>query len=161
MHDDNVRQPMWQRQYIAPSLHWGDTSQALPLDVLSEVLGGGPTSRLYKKLMIEQGISSGVGTSYNDTTYDMSTFDIYGTPVPGGDVHKLEAEVDKVIADVVKNGVTQEEVDRAKRSLIASSVYAQDSAMGMGYVYGMAAGDRPHHRQDRELSGRRGEGHGR
>ena len=138
MYDAKVRQPMWQRQYIAPSLHWGDKSQAVPLDVLSEILGGGPTSRFYKKLMIEQGISSGVGTSYNDTTYDMSTFDIYGTPVPGGDVHALEAGIDKIIADVVKNGVTREEVDRAKKSLIAASVYAQDSAMGLGYMYGGA-----------------------
>ena len=138
MYDAKVRQPMWQRQYIAPSLHWGDKKQAVPLDVLSQILGGGPTSRFYKQLMIEQGISSGVGTSYNDTTYDMSTFDIYGTPVPGGDVHALEAGIDKIIADVLKNGVTQEELDRAKKSLIASLVYAQDSAMGLGYMYGGA-----------------------
>ena len=103
-----------------------------------QILGGGPTSRLYKKLMIEQGLSSGISASYNDTTYDMSTFDIYATPVPGGDVKQLEAAIDKVIADMVKNGVTEEELDRAKRNLIASAVYAQDSAMGLGYVYGAA-----------------------
>jgi zinc protease len=138
MTDAKVRQPTWQRQYIAPSLHRGDTKQAVPLDVLSEILGGGPTSRLYKKLVIELGVAAGVGAGYQDTAFDLSTFDFYGTPVPGGDVKDIEAETDKVIADVLKNGVTQEEVDRAKKSLIASAVYAQDSAMGLGYVYGGA-----------------------
>jgi zinc protease len=138
MSDPKVMQPMWEREYIAPSQHWGDTKDAIPLDVLAQVLGGDPTSRLYKKLLVELGVASEIQASYNDTTYDMSTFDIYGSPVPGGDVAKMEAEIDKVIADVVKNGVTQEEVARAKKSLIAASVYARDSAMGLGYVYGGA-----------------------
>ena len=49
MRDARVRQPTWRRSYLAPSRMAGESQHSLPLRALSEILGGGPTSRLYRR----------------------------------------------------------------------------------------------------------------
>ena len=46
--------------------------------------------------------------------------------------------LDAVIDDIVANGVTPDEVERAKNRLIADAVYAQDSQATMARWYGAA-----------------------
>ncbi|MBY0407314.1 MAG: insulinase family protein, partial [Rickettsiales bacterium] len=43
----NVQQESWMRDYAAPSVAYGAKDQALPLFLLSQLLGGGKTSKLY------------------------------------------------------------------------------------------------------------------
>ena len=50
----------------------------------------------------------------------------------------LAADIDKVVADLVANGVTDDELARAKRRLIANAIYAQDSHAALARVFGEA-----------------------
>jgi zinc protease len=132
-----VQLPSWSRLYLAPSYRTG-RPVALALDVLSEIVGDGPTSRLYRKLIIEQGIATSVSTYASDFGVDDVPFAVSASPQPGGDPKALEAAVDAVLADVIANGVTQEEVDFAKLRLRAVAIKSRDSLEGPAMMIGQA-----------------------
>ncbi|OHC79188.1 MAG: zinc protease, partial [Rhodospirillales bacterium RIFCSPLOWO2_01_FULL_65_14] len=64
LEDPRVRQPSWSRYYLAPSLKVGETKYAYPLEVLSDILGGGATSRLYRTLVVDSKIAVSAGSAY-------------------------------------------------------------------------------------------------
>jgi zinc protease len=57
-------------------------------------------------------------------------------PLPGVTLEKVEAELDAVIADVRKDGVTQEELERAKAALEAQRVFETDNQTVLANRYG-------------------------
>jgi zinc protease len=59
-------------------------------------------------------------------------------PAAGGEVDAVEAELDAVIADVIADGVTDDELERARNRLIASTVYALDSQYRLAFMFGVA-----------------------
>jgi len=124
--DARVRQPSFRRSYLAPRRNHDDPIPAVALDLFSEILGGGSVSRLYQELVVKRGLAAGAGASYSAYSVDDTTFAIYATPAPGGDLAALEAAVDDTIAAVLRDGVTQAELERARNSALASIVYARD-----------------------------------
>ena len=119
MQDARVREPSWARVWTAPSYIWGDTARAPALDVLSSILGGGTTSRLYRALVVEQGLAAAAGASYSGNDRGPATFQIYASPRNGHSLAVVSGALEKEIARVIAEGVTEEELARAKRSLIA------------------------------------------
>jgi len=138
MNDPRTGSPLVQRTYLAPSYHTGEANEAVALDILAEVLGGGPTSRLYKKLVVQDGVASYTAAWYAGESLDYGSFGVYGSPVPGGDLTKVEAALDAVIADVVAKGITPDELERARTKTLADSVYALDSQNAMAQLFGVA-----------------------
>ena len=141
--DPRVEQPSLTRMYLAPSYHYGDSDigavdSAYALEVLAEIVGGGPTSRLYKSLVVEQGIASAASAWYDPTAWDYSTFGFAGTPRPGLGLDKLEAAADKEMDRILSAGISAEEVERAKSRLRASIAYAKDSLHTGAHVLGGA-----------------------
>jgi zinc protease len=138
MSDPRAADPVVQRTYLAPSYATAQPRQAEALDVLAEALGGGATSRLYRTLVVNQKIASYAAAWYSGDGLDSGKFSVYGTPNPGGDIAKVEAALDAVLADVLNNGLTQEEIKRAKNSLLADAVYALDSQAALARAFGTA-----------------------
>lgn len=138
LEDPRVQQPSWSRMYMAPSYTAGDKSAAYALQVLSEILGGGATSRLYKSLAVEQGLAAGAGAWYDPSALDTATFGIGATPRPGVPLPKLEAAMDKEIQAALSGGLTTAEVERAKARLKANVAYARDSLHTGARVLGEA-----------------------
>jgi zinc protease len=136
--DAQVQQPSLHRAYLVPSSTTAKPGESEALEVLSFILGHGTTSRLYRTLVIEREIAVGAGGWYNGTALDATQFGVYGSPKPGVTLPKLEDAIDAVIDEVVANGVTPDEVDRAKARLIADAIYAQDSQSTMARWYGAA-----------------------
>jgi zinc protease len=64
LYDNKVTTPSWQRMYLVPSYQSGEPLEAEALDILSQILGNGSTSRLYKKLIVENKIAANVGAYY-------------------------------------------------------------------------------------------------
>lgn len=122
-----VREPRWQRDYIAPSRGLGQKRAADALEVMDVILGSGATSRLYRALVVEQKLAHTVGTSYDGDMLGPGEFSIYVRPRPGVELAKVEAAIDAEIATLLANGVTQAEVDGAKKRLLAGAVFARDS----------------------------------
>ena len=137
-HDSEVREPSVVRAVLAPSYTHGASAQAYPLEVLAEIMSGGPTGRLNRALVVEQRIAVGAGLSYSATMRGPATVEVSATPVPGGDIDKTEAALTAEIKKLLKDGVSEEEVATAKKRMLAASAYARDSLQGPAYALGMA-----------------------
>jgi zinc protease len=106
--------------------------------VLARVLGGGQNSRLYQVLVADKGVAVNVGAGYDGTALDDTRFALYGIPRPDISLSQLEQEIDAVIAEITDKGVTAEELERAKKRMIADVVYAQDNQSTLAQWYGVA-----------------------
>jgi zinc protease len=136
--DPRVAQPNLQRNYLVPSYARQQNGEAEALDVLARILGHGSTGRLYRALVVDQKLASSAGAWYQGSALDLTRFGVYATPLPGVGFAELEVALDRVIVDLVKDGVTADELDRAKTRLIADAVYAQDNQSTLARWYGAA-----------------------
>ena len=138
LRDARVRQPAWNRSYLAPSYTAGAREHAYALQVLAVILGGGATSRLYRALVVEQKIAASAGAWYGATSLDVSRFGFYASPARGVEVATVEAAVDAEIARLLADGVTAQEVARVTARLVRESVYARDSVSTSARIFGAA-----------------------
>jgi len=141
MQDARVELASWTRQYESPSYHRGAKEHAYALEVLSEILGGDTSSRLYRGLLIDQKVATSAGSSYDGDNVDLSVFSLYAAAPPGGglpEIDAIEKAVDAQIGKLLKDGVTADEVSRAKAVLQAEAVKARDSLSGPARMVGTA-----------------------
>jgi zinc protease len=136
--DGRAATPVIQRTYLAPSYSTAEPGTAEALEVLAQVLGGGQTSRLYRGLVVQAQSAAAAGASYSGDGLDHGTFVVYAVPAAGGGIDAVETELDVVIADVAADGVTDDELQRARNRLIASTVYALDSQYRLAFMFGVA-----------------------
>jgi zinc protease len=136
--DGRVEQPSVDREYVVPSETTAKPGESEALDVLAGVLGSGSNSRLYRTLVVDQGIALNAGADYASTALDYAKLGVYAVPKPGVSLSQVEAGIDAVLADVVDHGVTADELDSAKNRLIAEAVYAQDNQATLARWYGAA-----------------------
>ncbi len=137
-HDD-VQQPSIQRVWTLPG--WNQ-EEGRPhyhaMQVLSEIMGGGKTSRLYRSLVVEQEIATSAGLYYDGDSLDLGGVTAFASPAPGVDVEAVETALSDAFADLLKDGVTEEEVADARQRLTDSAVFARDSLFGPASVIGRA-----------------------
>ena len=136
MKDPQIRQPSWARRFSAPGYMHGASEHAYALEVLSEILGGGTTSRLYRKLVVEQKIAAGAGAWYSPTSRGPATFGFYGSPLPGGELEPIEAAVGAEIELLLRDGVSEDEVNRAVTRMQNEAIFARDSLQTPAQVLG-------------------------
>ncbi len=128
--DKRVRQSSWRRTYLASGLLWGDKRHAYPLQLLSNIVGGGASSRLYRKLVVEDKVAVSAGAYYAGDGNGPGRFVFYASPSVDVSMDDLEKAVEAEIAKFIKNGVSERELKRAKVRMQAEAVYARDSLSG-------------------------------
>ena len=136
VNDETVEQPSWQRSYLAPSHHTAAPGESEALETLAHFLGGGQTSLLYRKLVLEEKKAVAAGAYYMSAAFDDSRFGLYVVPAPGAPLAELDAAVDRVLDAFLAEGVAPDELERAKTRLIAEAIYAQDSQFALARWYG-------------------------
>jgi zinc protease len=136
--DARVEQPSINRFYLVPSRTTAKPGESEALEVLAHVLGSGSNSRLYRALVVEQGVALNAGAYYSSTALDYGKFGVFGSPKQGKTLHDVEAAIDAVLADVSENGITADELELAQNRLIADAVYAQDNQATLARWYGAA-----------------------
>ena len=118
--------------------------QPYALEMLAGVLDGNESARLNKHLVREQKIASSVGAGYDSTARGPSVFILEATPSEGKTVGDVEAALHQEIAQLVKDGVSEEELKRVKAQVMASEVYKRDSvfyqAMQIGQMESIGLG---------------------
>jgi zinc protease len=134
--DPRVEQPVLQRHWRVPSYLRAERGEAEALDVLSQILGGGATSRLYRSLVVERKVAAYAASWYGGTAVDETRFSIWGSPLPGMTFDDIEQAVDAAIAEIVEKGVGAAELARAKTRLVADAVYAQDNQATLARYFG-------------------------
>lgn len=142
--DPRTQLPLFVRSYRAPSLHTGIAGKDAPpqkdiaaLVILSDVMGGGLTSRLYRTLVMEEKLADSASASYRPVSRYEETFNIVVQPREGVRVKKAEQAVEKVIKDFLENGLTADELERAKMQAKSADVFARDDLFGAAYRLGM------------------------
>jgi zinc protease len=136
--DPRVRQPSFGRIYLAPSYNLDKGKHAYALQVLSQILSGGATSRLNKSLVVDQKVADSAGAGYDPMVVDYANFYVYASPRAGVPVEKVETAMDVEIRKLLKKGVTAEEVARAKQRLQDAAIYARDSLSTGARILGRA-----------------------
>src|SRR5437870_214261 len=100
---------------------------AAAFEVLSTVLSGGRSSRLYRHLVYERQLALEAGGDYSYFSFDPNLFWFYATPLPGQTPEKLETELSAHMERLKTEPVTDEELARAKNQIEAAFVYQDDS----------------------------------
>ena len=109
---------------------WG-TKCADNLDLISDILSSGKTSRFYKRLVYEDQIATDVA-AYVDTREIAGLFTIYATAKPGEDLKKVEKALDEELAKFLAEGPTEVELQRVKAQYLANFVRGSERIGGFG-----------------------------
>ena len=126
--------------YHAPNLKSPDS---YALDLLSVVLAGGRSSRLYHELVYKKRLARNIDADYSDVSIDPTGFSVTAQLMPGKEPAQVEREIDALLEKVKSELISERELQKAKNQIEASFIFAQDSifgqAMKIGY-YEAAAG---------------------
>ncbi|MFC4625910.1 M16 family metallopeptidase [Daeguia caeni] len=142
LHDPRVSTPSFRVTWVVPSYSnekrapGAKEGDAAALDLLAGILGGSLRSRLYHELVVRKGIAASAGASYDSTALDDGTFSVYGSPRGGATLNDLEQAVAAEIQRIIREGVTQVELDQARNRFLKSMIFARDSQTGMARIYG-------------------------
>jgi zinc protease len=110
--------------YPAPNHRSPD---AYALEVLSTILSGGRTSRLYRRLVYEERLALEAAGDYTPLTLDPDTFTFYVTVLPGRTVEETERALASEVERLRTEVVSEEELRRAQNQLEAAYLFGQDS----------------------------------
>lgn len=136
MTDARVSVPSFSKSWVVPSYQTAKPGEAEALDLLSEILGGGSRSRLYQQLVVKQGIASSAGAFFEGTMVDDTSFAVYGAPRGEAGLQQVEDAVDVEIRRIIKDGVTADELEKAKNRFVRSMIFARDNQASMANIYG-------------------------
>jgi zinc protease len=84
-------------------------------EMVGQILGGGLSSRLYKKLVYERQIAQNA-FAYQNPLMLGSMFQIQATARPGHTAEELEKAIDEELAALIAKGPTQDELEQARNS---------------------------------------------
>ena len=133
-----INSPSLSIRYLAPSYRTAGDDTPYALQVLDEIIGSGPTSRLYKKLAVAEKTAASVGSAYSPTAYDFSTFTLYISPSAGVSIESAEKRLREELANILNTGVSEEEVAMAKTRMGDAAVFARDSLSAAPNIIGRA-----------------------
>jgi predicted Zn-dependent peptidase len=94
------------------------------MGVMASALGGGMSSRLFQEIREKRGLAYSV-YAYAQQFAGTGVLGFYAGCNPTKSVEVIEI-IQEVLADVVANGLTQEEIDRAKGAVRGSLVLSQE-----------------------------------
>jgi predicted Zn-dependent peptidase len=109
---------------------WG-TNDAVYLDLVSDILASGKNSRLFKKLVYEKQIAASL-YAYNYPEEISGNFLISANVKPGHTLEEVEAEINMILNDFLKNGPTEDEVKRVKAAYFANFLKGLERIGGFG-----------------------------
>lgn len=113
-----VMLPRLQIGWLSPAFLQPGDAEA---DVLATVLGGGKSSRLYRKLVYELELAQSVSV-YQQSNQLKSIFTVSVIGRPGVDLEQLEKETFALLEQIRQEGATEEEVVGARNQLVTHTV---------------------------------------
>lgn len=119
--------------YHVPTLQHEDS---FALDVLSTILSGGKSSRLYKNIVYEKRLAINAFADYRFHK-DPFLFIFGGTAAPQISIEDLEKEIYEQIEKIKAEMPSERELQRAKNQIEAFFVFAQDSSYSRALYTGM------------------------
>jgi zinc protease len=125
---DRVPQARLYRVWNVPEFASPEKAQ---LDLVAQILGGGKTSRLYKRLVYKDQTTTSA-TASDDNNEIGGQFDFTLTAKPDADLSKVEKAADEELRNFLKNGPTAEEIELAKTQIFGSFARIGERIGGFG-----------------------------
>ena len=126
--------PMVWLFYHAPNWRSPDS---YALELLSVVLAGGRSSRLYHELVYEKRAVRSIEADYGAGVYiDPMGFSITSQLMPGHNAADIEREIDQLLDRFKSELVGERELEKARNQIEAAFVFAQDSIFGQAMKIG-------------------------
>ena len=82
------------------------------------------------------GIAASAGAGYRATALDDTSFSVYAAPRGGADLAAVETAVEAEITRIAEEGVSDDELRRAKNRFLRGMIFARDNQTGMARIYG-------------------------
>ena len=119
------------RLYMVWNMPEDGSKDANMLDIASSVLAGGKTSRLYKRLVYTDQIASNV-YAWAGTNEIGGQFEIVATAKPGVELSKIEAVINEEMEKFLKEGPTEQEMEKVKAKTYSYFVQGFERVGGFG-----------------------------
>lgn len=139
--DERVRFPSFGRSYLASTRTKRD-GDAPALTIAAQILSG-TTGLLYQSLVVEQGLATSVGAYYSGNARDWGRFGIWMAADGSKGIDPMEQAMDSLLAEIVRDGFSEDDVELAKNTIISASIYERDNVarlarrVGAGLAVGL------------------------
>jgi len=125
---DQVELPRVYMGWITPPIFQPGDAES---DLLAQILGGGKSSRLYKKLVYEKKIAQDVQVQNSNLRLG-SVFELQATAKPGVKPEDLEKAINEELERLRAEGPTQAELDRARNVVETHAITSLERLGGFG-----------------------------
>jgi zinc protease len=127
---DNVQLPKVYMAWITPSIYKDGDADA---DIAGSILGGGRTSRLYKKLVYEKQLAQNVLASQYSLMLG-SVFSIEATARPGHTAEEIEAAIEEELNALRNAPPSTADIDRARNVFETQTMKGLQLVGGFGGI---------------------------
>jgi zinc protease len=128
LHEDRVELPRLYLAWHSPAMFKGGDAE---LDLVSDVLANGKTSRLYRALVYSRRIATEVAAFQNSRELG-SFFQVIATAAPGRTLAELEIAIDEEMRRLGDEGPDTDEMERSLAQAEAQFVYRLQTVGGFG-----------------------------
>lgn len=142
--------PAFEWAYHVPNYKSPD---AFPLEIASEILSDGKSSRLYKDLVLEKRMVVDIGAGYEMTALDPGLFVVNAQMRPGVKVEDVMAETEGQISTLSSKLADAAELQKAKNLEQAQFVFGQDSVLNEAMLLGRYEMLGDYHMVDQYMAG--------
>jgi zinc protease len=120
--------------YLAPSIR---SHESPVLSIAAEILAGGDSSRMYQKMVYEQQVVQSVSCD-SDLREDLGLLVFRLILASGKTIAEAEKSLNNEIDDVLKNGVTEAELEKAKNRFLTGKLEERETVNGKASALGQA-----------------------
>ncbi|GGD57057.1 M16 family metallopeptidase [Lacimicrobium alkaliphilum] len=125
--EDNVHLPLL--QVTLPTVHVRHEDEA-PLDVLSDILGGGKNSLFYKNLVKDgYAVNAAVGHPCQELACQFQLIAL-AHPQRTANLSELKQRIDATLTEFEQRGVQPDDLTRVKASILSSTIFGLQSVSG-------------------------------
>jgi len=126
--EDRVELARLYLSWPSPALFAPDDAE---LDLVSDILGNGRTSRLYRRLVHDRRIATELGASQSSRELG-GCFQIVATAAPGHTLSEIQSAIAEEIALFAASGPTEDELARGRAQAEAAFIYRLATLGGFG-----------------------------
>jgi zinc protease len=112
-----------------------DERTSSALEILAQILRSEGLSPLYKSLVVETGLADSIDASF-DLRIAAGEFSVAAEAGEGTDEPTLERALRDEVAKILKDGLTEEQVEVAKQSWLDDELLNSDDQLGVASRYG-------------------------
>jgi len=124
--------------YKAPALRDpANEWEPFAISLLVELLGGNDAARLNQILVRERRLATSAGAEYDMISRGPGMVFLHAAAAQGRSGSELETNLREIVARIAAEGVSPEELERAKVQQIAQTIYKRDSFFAQALELGM------------------------